>query len=76
LADIKSPEQSTENKDKASSTASHSETRQPNELQLIMITGVENHEDLTSIIGEECYQTKLTNNGITKIYQVITLIES
>jgi hypothetical protein len=35
-----------------------------------MITGVENHENLTSIIkqaiGDENYQTKLMNNGITK----------
>jgi hypothetical protein len=36
-----------------------------------MITGVENHENLTSIIklaiGDENYQTKLMNNGITKV---------
>jgi hypothetical protein len=35
-----------------------------------MITGVENRENLTSIIkqaiGDENYQTKLMNNGITK----------
>jgi hypothetical protein len=37
-----------------------------------MITGVENHENLTSIIkqaiGDEHYQTKLMNNGITKVH--------
>jgi hypothetical protein len=36
-----------------------------------MITGVENHENLTTIIkqaiGDEHYQTKLMNNGITKV---------
>jgi hypothetical protein len=36
-----------------------------------MITGVENHENLGSIIkqaiGDEHYQTKLMNNGITKV---------
>jgi hypothetical protein len=36
-----------------------------------MITGVENHENLTSIIkqdiGDENYQTKLMNNDITKV---------
>jgi hypothetical protein len=37
-----------------------------------MITGIENQEDLTSIIkqaiDDEHYQTKLMNNGITKVY--------
>jgi hypothetical protein len=36
-----------------------------------MITGVSNQEDLTSIIkqafADEHYQTKLMNNGITKV---------
>jgi ribosome-binding factor A len=36
-----------------------------------MITGVEIHENLTSIIkqaiGDENYQTKLMNKGITKV---------
>jgi hypothetical protein len=36
-----------------------------------MITGIENHEDFTSItkhaMGDEHYQTKLMNNGITKV---------
>jgi hypothetical protein len=36
-----------------------------------MITGIENHEDLTSIIkqaiGDEYYQIKLMNNGIIKV---------
>jgi hypothetical protein len=36
-----------------------------------MITGVENHENLTSVIkqaiGDENYQIKLMNNGITKV---------
>jgi hypothetical protein len=36
-----------------------------------MITGVENHANLTSIIkqaiGDKNYQTKLMNNGITKV---------
>jgi hypothetical protein len=36
-----------------------------------MITGVENHEDLISIIkqanDDEHYQTKLMNNDITKV---------
>jgi hypothetical protein len=36
-----------------------------------MITGFENRENLTSIIkqaiGDENYQTKLMNNGITKV---------
>jgi RNase P subunit RPR2 len=48
-----------------------------------MITGIENNEDLTSIIkqviGDEHCQTKLMNNGITKVkvssnysYRIIT----
>jgi hypothetical protein len=44
-----------------------------------MTTGVENHENLTSIIkqaiGNENYQTKLMNNGITKVNISITPIE-
>jgi hypothetical protein len=36
-----------------------------------MITGFENHENLTSIIkqaiGDEHYQTKLMNNGVTNV---------
>jgi hypothetical protein len=36
-----------------------------------VITGVKNHEDLASIIkqaiGDEHYQNKLMNNGITKV---------
>jgi hypothetical protein len=36
-----------------------------------MITGGENHENLAPIIkqaiGDENYQTKLMNNGITKV---------
>jgi ribosome-binding factor A len=36
-----------------------------------MITGVENHENLSSIIkqaiGDENYQTNLMNNGVTKV---------
>jgi hypothetical protein len=71
LVEVKSPEQSTENKDKASSTASHSQTEQSNTPLPIMITGIENHKDLTSIIkqaiGDEHYQIKLTNNGVTKV---------
>jgi hypothetical protein len=52
LAEIKSLKQSTENKDKASSTASHLQIKQLYKLPPIMITGVENHEELTSIIKE------------------------
>jgi hypothetical protein len=55
----------------ASTTASHSQAKQPNKLPPIMITGIENHEDLTSVIKQaisgEHYQTKLMNNGITKV---------
>jgi hypothetical protein len=45
-----------------------------------MITGVEYHEDLTSIIyqptGDEHYQTKFMNNGVTKVnYHVSTHTE-
>jgi hypothetical protein len=47
LAKVKSPEQSTENKEKASSTASPSQTKQSNKPMPITITGVENHKDLT-----------------------------
>jgi hypothetical protein len=69
VAKVKSPEQSKENKDKASSSASHSQTKESNKPPPIMITGVKNHENLTSIIkqaiGDENYQTKLMNNGIT-----------
>jgi hypothetical protein len=58
-------------KDKASTSASHSQTKESNKLPPIMITGVENHENLTSIIkqaiGDENYQTKLMNDGITKL---------
>jgi hypothetical protein len=50
LVDVKSQKQSTENKDKGSTTASESQTKQPNKLPPIMITGVDNHENLTSII--------------------------
>jgi hypothetical protein len=57
LAGVKSPKQSTENKVKASSTASHSQTKQPNNPPRIMITGSENGEDLNSFmkqaIGDE-----------------------
>jgi hypothetical protein len=71
FAEVKSPEQSTENKDKATSIASHSQTKRSNKPPPIMITGIEIHEDLTSIIkqaiGDEHYQTKLMNNGITKV---------
>jgi hypothetical protein len=52
LAEVKSPKQSTENKDKASSTASHSQTEQTNNPPPIIITGGENHKDLTSIIKQ------------------------
>jgi hypothetical protein len=41
LVKVKSLEQSTENKDKASSTASHSQTKQSNKLPPIMITEVQ-----------------------------------
>jgi hypothetical protein len=71
LAEVKSPEHFTENKDKAISTASKSQTKESNKPSPIMMTGVENHEDLTSIIkqaiGDERYQIKLMNNGITKV---------
>jgi hypothetical protein len=71
FAEVKSPEKSTEHKDKASSSASQSQTKESNKPQPIMITGVENRENLTSIIkqaiGDEHYQTKLMNNGITKV---------
>jgi hypothetical protein len=71
FAEVKSPEQSKENRDKASSSASHSQTKESNKPPPIMITGVENHENLTSsikqAIGDEHYQTKLMNSGITKV---------
>jgi hypothetical protein len=59
------------NKDKASSSTSQSQTKESNKPPPIMITGIKNHENLTSIIkqaiGDENYQTKLMNNGITKV---------
>jgi hypothetical protein len=71
FAEVKSPEQSTEHKDKASSSASQSQTKGPNKPPRIMITGVENHENLISIIkqaiADENYQTKLMNIGKTKM---------
>jgi hypothetical protein len=71
FAEVKSPEQYKEHKDKASSSASHSQTKESNKPPPIMITGVENRENLTSIIkqaiGDENYQTKLMNNCITKV---------
>jgi hypothetical protein len=69
--EVKSPEQSTEHKDKASPSASQSQTKESNKPPPIMIAGVDNYENLTSIIkqatGDENYQTKLKNNGITKV---------
>jgi hypothetical protein len=71
LVDVKSPEQSTENKAKASSTASQF-TNQTAKSVAPMITGIENQEDFTSImkqaIGDEHYQTKLMNDAISKVY--------
>jgi hypothetical protein len=71
LAVAKSPNQSTENKPKASTTTSNPQTKQPNKPPLIMIKGFENHEHLTSIlkpaIGGEHYQNRLMNIGITKV---------
>jgi hypothetical protein len=70
LVDVKSPKQPAGNEDEASSTASHSQTKESNKPPHIMITGVENHKDLTSIIkqslGDEHYQTKLMNNAYRK----------
>jgi hypothetical protein len=61
FAEVKSPEQCTEHKDKASSSASQSQTKESTKPSPIMITGVENHENLSSIIkqalGDENYQT-------------------
>jgi hypothetical protein len=76
LAEVKSPKQSTENKDNGSSTASRLQTKLLYKSPSITIRVVENHEDLISVtkyaIGDEHYQTEL----IKKIYKVITLIES
>jgi hypothetical protein len=84
IVEVKSPEQCTDIKDKASPSASQSQTKGSNKPRPIMITGVENHEDLTSIIeqaiGDENYQSKLMNNGITKVnvssdyaYRILTI---
>jgi uncharacterized protein YaiL (DUF2058 family) len=71
FTEVKSPEQSTEHKDKASSSASQSQTKELNKPPPIMITGGENHENLTSnikqAIGDENYQNKLMNNCMTKV---------
>jgi hypothetical protein len=77
FAEVKSLEQSTENKDKASPSASQSQTKESNKPPTIMITGGENHQNLTSItkqaIGDEHYQTKLRNDYVNAS---ITRIES
>jgi hypothetical protein len=63
--------QSIENKGEANTTASQPQIKQPVKPPPIMITGVDNHENLTTIIkqaiGDEYYQTKLMNNGINKV---------
>jgi hypothetical protein len=55
----------------ASTAATHMEPKQTYKPTPIMITGVTNHEELTSLlshaIGTENYQTKLLNNGTNKI---------
>jgi hypothetical protein len=71
LADVKSPKVSTESKDKASTLLHVHKPNSQNELPTVMITGIENHEAMSSIInqaiGDEHYQIKLMSNGITKV---------
>jgi hypothetical protein len=49
----------------------HIHKKQPSKPPPIMITGLQNHKELTSItkqaIGDEYCQTKLMNIGITKV---------
>jgi hypothetical protein len=53
FTEVKTPEQSTENKDKASSSALHPPKKEEsNKPPPIVITGVENHENFTSIIKQ------------------------
>jgi hypothetical protein len=71
VADRKSPKQTMQNVTTASTAAAHMQPKQTYKPPPIMITGVTNHVELTSLlnhaIGNENYQTRLLNNGINKI---------
>jgi hypothetical protein len=71
LADRNSLKQTMQNVTIVSTAATHMQPKQTYKPPPITITGVTNHEQLTSLlnhaIGNENYQTKLLNNGINKI---------
>jgi hypothetical protein len=71
LADRKSPKQIVQNVTTGSTAATHMQPKRIYKPPPVMITGVTNHEEPTSLlnhaIGNENYQTKLLNNGINEI---------